>query len=189
MSETKELQAVYETGSYKVLLGKHKIDDDIGTNKNPYFGFMFKVVGLIDAITGEVTPTEKQYERDSIIWLTEKSKKYFPRTFQALGFGDGTLENFDFPKLDPTNPSGHSFDGVEATMYCKVLPVDSAGYTGTQEEWSVALGGGGSDFLDERYSKSNSAVVDKLSALFGGPPAAPPVTVPADGAPDDGVPF
>lgn len=141
--------AYYEPGRYRCTI----VNQGFGNSKQkgtPYFYLTVKPMERV--ISSEsIEPCVESYERDIILYLTDKTISNVIPKLRALGW-----EGSDWSELDPMTGDYHSFAHQGVTASCEIEQVDDKMY----EKWNLS-GGKGMDHTRE------DNVVRTLNAMFG----------------------
>lgn len=120
----------YEVGLYYGRITQQALSAS-GTG-TPQLVLRVKILGIPDAVSGDVEPIKSQFERTIYISLTEKTLPFVIETLGILGFTGTKIS-----QLDPAAPNGQSLIGKEVDLWCS-HEEDMKG--DMRERWQISKG-------------------------------------------------
>ncbi len=168
-----------ETGSYVGIVFEWNLSQT--SNNNPQFVLSFELKGRVNPEDpeGELLYCERETRRIYMV-ITGKTADFVIRDLKHLGYNRNT-----FAELDPDNPEGFDFGGIEVPVSCK-----HEVYRGEpKERWSLNYAPAVRKLedkevrrLDQLYGKifEQSAPVEEHDPVLPDASEAPP---------DDEIPF
>lgn len=142
----------YAPGQYKAII-KHVGLSESKDKKTPYVQLIVEPTGMIDVGSGNVSPVDRSFDREIMLWLTESTADRTCEDLRRIGFtGDSFDELVD-------GPARESLIGQEVQCRCEAQLNKGKEY----EKWNLS----GSARSAVNNAKLDDHGVRKLNALFG----------------------